>query len=72
MALSFLAFGGYLLCLIVNAIKEKNMEMMATPAPAAQQFVSCKITMKIIKKFHFDLKIYYLKFFFSAFAAANE
>lgn len=40
MALSFLAFGGYLLCLIVNAIKEKNMEMMATPAPASQQFVS--------------------------------
>ena len=38
MALSFLAFGGYLLCLIVNAIKEKNNEMMATAVtPTVQQ-----------------------------------
>lgn len=41
--LAFLAFGGYLLCLIVHAIKQKQMYLPATTVQPATFFVSAGI-----------------------------
>lgn len=49
--LAFLAFGGYLLCLIVHAIKQKQMYMPATTMTPATFFVSAGIKKKPLTHF---------------------